>query len=158
VSDVSEGAFEMNAILRILIGAGVVASVWFAAFAIEATTRLMASLFVQFGADLPSPTMLTIDAVRNHVPWIVAAASTAAILFLLVRGSGYLLHACAAVAGMVAVLASCATLALALPLMKCGFSWPDWPPAMAYSSKRGTAPNVALNADTPKDSSAVSCR
>jgi hypothetical protein len=148
----------MNALLRILIGAGVVGSAWFAAFAVESATRLMAELFVQFGADLPSPTILTIDAVRSYAPWIVAVASTAAILYFWIRGSAYLLHACAAVAGVVAVLASCATLALALPLMKCGFSWPDWPTARVESSKRGTTPNVALNADTPKDASAVSCR
>ena len=102
--------------------------------------------------------MLTIDAVRSYVPWIVAAVSTAAILYLWMRGSGYLLHACAAVAAVVAVFASCATLALALPLVKCGFSWPEWPPEMVDSSKHGNAANLALNTDAFRGKPAGSCR
>jgi len=148
----------MGAVLRIAIVAGVVLAAWFAAFAIESAARLMAELFVQFGADLPSPTRLTIDAVQSHVPWIVAAISTVAIGLLWLRGGTYLMHAGAIIAGVVAVLASCAVLALALPLMKCGFSWPDWPAAMTESGNRGAAPSVAHHAGTSKGSSDVSCR
>lgn len=142
----------------VLIGAGALLAAWFAAVAIESTTRLMAELFAHFGADLPTPTIVTIDAVRNYVPWIVAAVSTAGILFLWVRRHAYFPHACAAVSGLVAISASCAMLALALPLMKCGISWPEWPAAMRESGKPGAAPGVALKADASKTASGVSCK
>jgi hypothetical protein len=148
----------MKTLLRILIGGGAVVSAWFAALAVESATRLMAGLFVQFGADLPTPTIVTIDAVRSYVPWIVAAVSTAAILYLGVRGSGYFLHASAAAAGVVAILVSYAALALALPLMKCGFSWPEWPAAMTEPGTRGDAPGVTPGADASKNALAGSCR
>jgi hypothetical protein len=144
--------------VRNLVAGGVVLATLFAAFVIEAAARQMAALFAQFGADLPYPTLVTIEAVKNYVPWIVAAVSVAAILVLRIRGSGRLPHACAAIAGVVTFLASCAMLALVLPIMKCGFSWPDWPAAMTESGKQASAPAVALVAGTPKREAEVSCK
>jgi hypothetical protein len=137
---------------RLLFGVVCVTCAWFAALAVESATRLMTGLFVQLGADLPSPTLLTINAVQGYVPWIVAAASTLIIIYLGMRASAYFLHACTIVAAVAAVLASFAALSLVLPVMKCGFAWPEWP--HQSSDTTGKAPGTARN----QDEMAGSCR
>ena len=139
---------------RLLFGAVAAFCAWFAAFAIEGATRVMAGMFAQFGADLPTPTLLTINAVQSYVPWIMAAASTLIIIYLGLRASAYFLHACTVVAAVAAMQASLVALALVLPIMKCGFEWPDWPQrATPSSGTSGKAPNF----NTPRGA-AVSCR
>ena len=143
----------------LLFGIFATGCAWFAAFAIEASTRLMTGMFAQLGGDLPAPTLLTINAVQSHVPWIIAATSTLIIVYLGMRAGSYFLHACALVAVVAAVLASCVALALVLPLMKCGIAWPEWPQAASQSSGRSaTAPPAMPKHDAARGAAAGSCR
>ena len=105
----------------LLFGLGVIAAAWFAALAVDLATRAMMRVLAPFGADLPGPTLLTMSAGRSYVPWIIAAASTLIIGLVWVKASRYFVHACAAVAGLIAVATAFATFSLALPLVKtCG--------------------------------------
>lgn len=140
---------------RLLFGVGAATCAWFAAFALESATRLMVGMLAKFGADLPAPTLLAINAVQRYVPWIMAAASTLTLVYLGMRASAYFLHACTVVAAVAAVLASFVALALVLPIMKCGIAWPEWPPPATQSSAMsGKAPTV----DTPGGPAVTSCR
>jgi hypothetical protein len=144
---------------KLLLGVGAVISVWFAAFAVESATRLMVRMFSSFGADLPGPSLLTISAVQSYVPWILAAAFTLIILYLGIRGSNYFLHACIVVAAAAAVLTSFVAVSLVLPIMKCGFEWPEWPASFVQSPPPSQgAPNLALGTDTPRRALAGECR
>jgi hypothetical protein len=95
----------------------------------------MMAMYIAYGADLPYPTLFTIDAVRNYVPWIAAAAGTLAVIVLWYMGSRFLLHACTVMGSLFVVMATFAMVSFALPMMKCGFSWPQWP-----SASTGPAP------------------
>jgi hypothetical protein len=132
------------------IGAGALTCIWFAALVIELATRLMMRLYINFGADLPGSTLLTIAAVQNYVPWIAVAVSTIVIVFLWKRNSAYFLHASAAIAGTAAVLASFVTLSLVLPTITCGFDWPEWPTAATQRDAPG--PSAEAQARKPSRS------
>jgi hypothetical protein len=141
-----------------LFGAVAAACVWFTAFTIESAARLMAGLFAQFGADLPLPTRLTIDAVQNYLPWMFAAVSTLLVVYLGVRASAYFVYACIVVAAVTAVLASIVALALVLPIMKCGVAWPEWPNAAIQTPHQaGKPPAAKLTPDTPVNPRMGSC-
>lgn len=131
----------------VLFGLGVVIVAWFAAFAIEHATRMMFGVYTQFGADLPSWTMLARDFVRFYLFWGVAAASTAVLFYLWWRKSAYYLHACTAAAVTVAFLVSFSALALVMPMMKCSFQWwPEW----AYSAPSTESGGSLATTDTSK--------
>src|SRR6185436_8126533 len=109
-------------------------------------------------ADLPLPTRLTIDAVQNYLPWIIAAVSTLIVVQLGLRASAYFVYACTVVAAVAAVLASFVVLALALPMMKCGVAWPEWPQAVTPpAGMSGRAPDAALQQNPPRVARAGSC-
>ena len=115
--------------LRTLLLCGAVASLWFTAYAIEVATRLMAGPYANYGPDLPGLTLATFAAVRSHATWVVALVASALLVFLWSRRQEYFLHACVAVAFVSTFAASLAVIALALPTMNCGFTWPwpEWP-------------------------------
>lgn len=130
---------------KLLFGVGAATCAWFAAFAIESATRIMASMFTGFGTDLPAQSLLAISAVQSYVPWIIAGASTLIIVYLWMRTSDYFLHACTVVSAVAAVLVSFVALSLVLPMMKCGLEWPEWPtPAAQSSGTSEKAPNHSL--------------
>jgi len=135
----------------VLLGLSVTVVAWFAAFAIEHATRMMFNVYSRFGADLPSWTLLTRDLVRFYLPWLLAAASTVALLWLWRRKSAYYVHACAMVAVTVAFLASFTALSLVMPLMKCSFQWwPEW----AYSAPgAGKSGDQTAGADASRECS-----
>ena len=101
---------------------------WTASFCIELATRLWISAYMQFGADLPDPTRLMVGAVRSYLPWIFAAVLSVMVISLAWRKSPCLPLVSTGLSATVAVLVSLALLASALPLMKCGWSWPGWSP------------------------------
>ena len=133
-----------------IYGVGAVAAAWLGALALEILARMMANLYVHFGADLPEPTILALRAVRSYLPGAAAVGITLAVVFLVGTANRYALHACAAIGTVLAITVAAGGLALALPTVKmCGYFLPEWPDRVADSAKPANQGPVALARCTP---------
>ena len=116
---------------RVIYGVGAVAAAWLGALALELLARMMANLYVHFGADLPDPTLLALRAVRTYLPWAIAIAVTLVVVFMVGTAHRYVLHACAVIGTVLAISIAAGGLALALPSVKmCGYFLMEWPDAV----------------------------
>ena len=70
-----------------------VASVWIGGFTLWTGALLLANAYVEFGADLPSETALTIGLSRNYVPFAFALVCTGLLTYLLATQRAHILSA-----------------------------------------------------------------
>ena len=158
-SDTRSALAGTSRLAQATYGIGAVALAWFGAFALEFLTRMMANVYVQLGADLPAPTLLTLQAVRSFVPWGVAVAATLVLAILAGTANRHVLQACAAISIVVGLGVAAGGLALALPAAKmCGDFLPEWPDRAADNANPADPAQVALNTATPAGARAPSCR
>ena len=123
---------------------------WIGAFVVCAAFRLLAPLYLDFGADLPAETMLMMVATRAYVPFLFAAVCTGLIGFVTAKHPSRAPSVSLAVLFLTAVLLAFSLFALVAPTVACGNYWPEWP------AQSGTA--MELNSSgTLVDSKAASC-
>ena len=104
-----------------------IAALWIGASCVVTLAHLLASLYDSIGGELPVPAMLVIDASRLHIPWVISLVMTLLLIYLDVWRRRSLIMVCAMVSAIGLILVASASISLALPLMKCGVLWPDWP-------------------------------
>ncbi len=104
-----------------------VVSVWIGALAVWTASLLMANLYVGFGADTPSSTLITLQLSRNYVPFVFAAACTGLLGYFLARSRKYILSASIIILSISVICLGSALFSLAVPFARCGYIWPDWP-------------------------------
>jgi len=116
----------------------VVVSVWAGCFTLWTASLLLANVYVEFGADLPSSTGLTMGLSRNYVPFVFAAASTGLLAYLLATRRRYILSASVVILSVTLVCLAFGWFTLVGPMAKCGNYWPPRPQysAQALSESR----------------------
>ena len=133
--------------LVVLCALSAITALWFAAFATEVAARIIHQALMRLGGELPSLTAMVVTMVKLHVPWVVAAAATVLLAWLVVRENPCALLGCVVAAVVAALIVSVAALAFAMPLSLCGDIWPDWTAAARDAAQV-----------TGKSTPAVSCR
>jgi hypothetical protein len=108
-------------------GAAVVVSVWIGGFTLWTASLLLANVYAEFGADLPSSTVFTIGLSRNYVPFGFAAVCTGGLAYLLATRREYILSASVVILSVTLVCLVFGWFALIGPMAKCGNYWPEWP-------------------------------
>ena len=123
--------------------AAVVASVWIGGFTLWTGSLLLAKAYVEFGADLPSETALTIGLSRNYVPFAFAVVCTGLLTYLLATQRAHFLSASVVILSITLLCLAFGWFTLVTPMVKCHNFWPEWPPQSAQTpgeSRLATAP------------------
>jgi hypothetical protein len=122
----------------------VAASVWVGGFTLWTGSLLLANAYVEFGADLPSETALTIGLSRNYVPFAFAAVCTGLLTYLLATRRAHILSASVVILSITLLCLAFGWFTLVTPMVKCHNFWPEWPQHSAQTlgeSRLATAPD-----------------
>lgn len=79
------------------------------------------------GGVYPTPTDWMIGLAAKGLPLLFAAVYTLWLFALCLRPKPWRAWAMAGMAALAALWLACALAAMAIPLQKCGFHWPEWP-------------------------------
>jgi drug/metabolite transporter (DMT)-like permease len=121
----------------------VVAAVWIGGFTLWTGALLLANAYLEFVADLPSETALTIALSRNYVPFAFAAVCTGLLAYLLATRRAHILSASVVILTVTLLCLAFGWFTLVTPMVKCQNFWPEWPPQSAQTpgeSRLATAP------------------
>ena len=111
----------------------VVVSVWLGCFTLWTASLLLANVYVEFGADLPLSTGITMALSRNYVPFVFAAVCTGLLAYLLATRRRYIRSTSVAILSVTLVCLAFGWFTLVGPMAKCGNYWPPWPQHSAQS-------------------------
>ena len=121
----------------------VVASVWIGGFTLWNGSLLLANIYTELGADLPSEAVFTIGLSRNYVPFAFAAVCTGLLTYLLATRRAYILSASVAILSITLLCLAFGWFTLVTPMVKCHNFWPEWPQHSAQAlgeSRLATVP------------------
>jgi len=110
----------MELVLAIMLTWFIFGALWWAPLIFAESYRLL-------GSELPAPTYWIVVAAANGLPLAVAALSTPIIVWRFAYPDLRQARILTGLAIFAALWAAIALCAMALPLQKCGFHWPDFP-------------------------------
>lgn len=126
----------------------VVAAVWIGGFTLWTGALLLANAYVEFAADLPSETALTIALSRNYVPLAFAAVCTGLLSYLLATRRAHILSASVVILSVTLLCLAFGWFTLVTPMVKCQNFWPEWP---QHSAQTPLESRLASAPDGPPD-------